>query len=153
MDRTTTVLCGERLPSSRPFSRWASFESNYVNPFRCWFHTSVFHPIILLRETFGPLRLLGATLMCIAQTIISYPLNLFYLASTLVCIAQIILISITLAAGYQLACDVVEWCKTKGQDKTDTSDISDIVTSREETSWKPYHSPYVTVRLAKVKWC
>ena len=80
----------------------------YVNPFRCWFHTSVFHPIILLKETFGPLRLLGATLMCIAQTIISYPLSLFYLASTLVCIAQIILISITLVAGYQLACDVVE---------------------------------------------
>ena len=26
--------------------------------------------------------------MCIAQTIISYPFNLFYLASTLVCIAQ-----------------------------------------------------------------
>ena len=84
------------------------FLKHYVNPFRCWFHTSVFHPIILLKETFGPLRLLGATLMCIAQTIISYPLNLFYLASTLVCIAQIILISITLVAGYQLACDVVE---------------------------------------------
>ena len=41
------------------------------------------------------------------QTIISYPFNLFYLASTLVCIAQIILISTTLVAGYQLACDVV----------------------------------------------
>jgi hypothetical protein len=26
--------------------------------------------------------------MCIAQPIISYPFNLFYLASTLVCIAQ-----------------------------------------------------------------
>ena len=62
---------------------------------------------LFVKRTFGPLRLLGATLMCIAQTIISYPLNLFYLASTLVCIAQIILISITLVAGYQLACDVV----------------------------------------------
>ena len=64
-------------------------------------------PNYFVKRTFGPLRLLGATLMCIAQTIISYPLNLFYLASTLVCIAQIILISITLVAGYQLACDVV----------------------------------------------
>ena len=53
------------------------FLKHYVNPFRCWFHTSVFHPIILLKETFGPLRLLGATLVCIAQTIISYPFNLF----------------------------------------------------------------------------
>ena len=67
-----------------------------------------FTQLFVKKETFGPLRLLGATLMCIAQTIISYPFNLFYLASTLVCIAQIILISITLVAGYQLACDVVE---------------------------------------------
>ena len=36
---------------------------------------------------------------------ISYPFKLFYLASTLVCIAQIILISITLVVGHQLACD------------------------------------------------
>ena len=48
----------------------------------------MFHPIILLKETFGPLRLLGATLMCIAQTILAIPLTYFYLASTLVCIAQ-----------------------------------------------------------------
>ena len=45
--------------------------------------------------------------MCIAQTIISYPFNLFYLASTLVCIAQTIMMCITLVAGYQLASDVV----------------------------------------------
>lgn len=63
-------------------------------------------PNYFVKRTFGPLRLLGATLMCIAQTIISYPFNLFYLASTLVCIAQIILISITLVASHQLACDV-----------------------------------------------
>ena len=38
---------------------------------------------------------------------ISYPFKLSYLASTLVCIAQIILISITLVVGHQLACDVL----------------------------------------------
>ena len=43
-------------------------------------------PNYLLKETFGPLRLLGATLMCIAQTILVNPLG--YLANTLVCIAQ-----------------------------------------------------------------
>ena len=85
----------------------------------------MFHPIILLKETFGPLRLLGATLMCIAQTIISYPLNLFYLASTLVCIAQIILISITLVAGYQLACDVVGMM-LRPEDRTRQTQVTSV---------------------------
>ena len=85
----------------------------------------MFHPIILLKRTFGPLRLLGATLMCIAQTIISYPLNLFYLASTLVCIAQIILISITLVAGYQLACDVVGMM-LRPEDRTRQTQVTSV---------------------------
>ena len=74
-----TVLCGDRLPSSRPFMRWASFE-HYVNPFRCWFHTSVFHPIILLKRNLRTFKITLRYTDVYCPNYISYPFKSFYLA-------------------------------------------------------------------------
>ena len=90
---------------------------HYVNPFRCWFHTSVFHPIILLTRTFGPLRLLGATLMCIAQTMLAIPLN-YFIWQVHWCVSPKLFWYAShwwQATSWHVV--LWEWCKTKGQDK------------------------------------